>query len=51
MDPDYKKLKHLTLEKMVLTKKISKKEARKEKIAALCKNKIKRSRHSLLAIP
>ena len=32
---DYLKLKHLTLEKMVLTKRISKKQARKEKIAAL----------------
>ena len=34
-DQDYIKLQHLTLEKMVLTKRISRKEARKERVAAL----------------
>ena len=35
LDPNYIKMKHLTREKMVLTKRVSNKQARKERIAAL----------------
>ena len=35
LDPNYLKMKHMTLEKMVLTKRVSNKQARQERVAAL----------------